>query len=170
MRIVSETPISETTIAEQCPSTQDHAANSPEWELSAAQRQGPQCGGRRGDRVHQSAAGLIRNSSSLTSYKTIILPLVLYGCETWSLTLREEHRLRVFENRVLRRIFGPKRVEVKGEWRKLHNEELRDLYSSPGIIRIIKPRRMRWAGHVARMGRKGTLIDYWWESQRERDH
>jgi hypothetical protein len=78
--------------------------------------------------------------------------LVLYGCETWSLTLREEHRLRVFENRVLRRIFGPKRDEVRGEWRKLHNEELRDLYSSPNIIRIIKSRRMRWAGHVARMG------------------
>jgi hypothetical protein len=64
--------------------------------------------------------------------------VVLYGCETWSLTLREEHRLRVFENRVLRRIFGPKRDEMTGEWRKLHNEELRDLYSSPSIIRIIK--------------------------------
>jgi hypothetical protein len=89
---------------------------------------------------------------------------------TWSLTLREEHRLRVFENRVLRRIFGQKRDEVKGEWRKLHNEELHDLYSSPSVIRIIKSRRMRWAGHVARMGRKGTLIDYWWESQREGEH
>jgi hypothetical protein len=76
--------------------------------------------------------------------------MVLYGCETWSLTLREEHRQRVFENRVLRRIFGPKRDEVAREWRKLHNEELRDLYSSPSIIRIIKSRRMRWAGHVAR--------------------
>jgi hypothetical protein len=67
----------------------------------------------------------------------IILPVVLYGCETWSLTLREEHRLRVFENRVLRRILGPKRDEVTGEWRKLRNEELRDLYSLPSIIRII---------------------------------
>jgi hypothetical protein len=86
------------------------------------------------------------------------------------LTLREEHRLRVFENRVLRRIFGPKRDEMTGEWRKLHNEELRDLYSSPIIIRIIKSRRMKWTGHVARMGRRGTRIDYWWESQRERDH
>jgi hypothetical protein len=81
-------------------------------------------------------------------YKTIILLIVLYGCETWSLTLREEHRLRVFESRVLR-IFGPKRDEVTGEWRKLHNEELHDLYSSTSIIRIIKSRRKRWVGHVA---------------------
>jgi hypothetical protein len=73
----------------------------------------------------------------------IILPLFLYGCETWSLTLREEHGLREFENGVLRRIFGPKRDEVTGEWRKLHNEELRDLYPSPSIIKIIKTRSMR---------------------------
>jgi hypothetical protein len=78
--------------------------------------------------------------------------VVLYGCETWYLTLREEHRLRVFENGVLRRIFGPKRDEVTGGWRKLHNEELHNLYSFPSIIRMIKSRRMRWAGHVARMG------------------
>jgi hypothetical protein len=76
----------------------------------------------------------------------------------------------VFENRVLRRIFGPKRDEVTDERKKLHNEELRDLYSSPSIIRIIKSRRMRWASHVARMGRRGTRIDYSWESQKERDH
>jgi hypothetical protein len=103
-------------------------------------------------------------------YKTIILPVVLYGCKTWSLILWEEHRLRLFENRVLRRIFEPKWDEVTGEWRKLLNEELRDLYSSPNIIRIIKSGRMRWAGHVARMGRRATCIDYWWESQRERAH
>jgi hypothetical protein len=80
------------------------------------------------------------------------LTVVLYGCATWSLTLREENRLRVFENRVLRRIFGPKRDGVTGEWRRLHNEELNDLYSSPNIIRVIKSSRMRRAGHVARMG------------------
>jgi len=85
-------------------------------------------------------------------YSTIILPAVLYGCETWSLTLREERMLRVFENMVLRRIFGPRRDEVTWEWRRLHNEELNDLYSSPIIVRVIKSRRTRWAGHVARMG------------------
>jgi hypothetical protein len=83
-----------------------------------------------------------------------VLPVVLYGCETWSLTLREKHRLRVFENRVLRRIFGSKRDEVTGGWRKLHNEELHNLYSSPSIIRVTKSRRMRWAGHVAGMAEK----------------
>jgi hypothetical protein len=78
-----------------------------------------------------------------------------YVCGTWSLTLREEQRLRVFENRVLRRrIFGPKRDEATGEWRRLHNEELNDLYSSPNIIWVIKSRRMRWAGHVAHMEEK----------------
>jgi hypothetical protein len=75
----------------------------------------------------------------------------LDGCETWSLTLREEHRLRVFENRVLRSVFGPKRDEVTGEWRKLHYEELNDMYSLPNIVRVVKSRRMRWEGHVARM-------------------
>jgi len=85
-------------------------------------------------------------------YRTIILPVVLYGCETWSLTLREERKLKVFENMVLRGIFGPRREEVTGEWMRLQNEELNDLYSSPNIVRVIKSRRMRWAGHVARMG------------------
>jgi hypothetical protein len=98
------------------------------------------------------SSSLLSKDTNIKIYRTIILPVVLYVCETWSLTLREEHRLRVFENRVLRRIFGSKRDEVKGEWRRLHNEELNDLYSSPNIIRVIKSRRMRRAGHVARMG------------------
>ena len=95
--------------------------------------------------------------------RTIILPVVLYGCETWSLTLREECRLMVFENRVLR-IFGPKRDEVKREWRKLHNEGLNDLYFSTSIVRVIKSRRMRWAGHVARMMKIEGDIGFWWET------
>jgi hypothetical protein len=80
----------------------------------------------------------------------------LYGCETWSVTLREEHRLREFDNRVLRGIFGPKRGEVTGEWRKLHNEELYDLYCLPDTLHVIKSRRMSWAGHVARMEKRNT--------------
>ena len=83
-------------------------------------------------------------------YKTIILPVVLYGCEAWSLPLREECRLRVFGNRIMRRIFGSKK-DNNGEWRRLHNEELHSLYRSPNIVRVIKSRRLRWAGHVARM-------------------
>jgi hypothetical protein len=100
---------------------------------------------------------MCRKETKIIIYKTIILLVFFYGCETWSLTLREEHRLRMFENRVLRRLFGPKRDEVTGEWRKLHHEELRDLYSSPSLIRIIKSRRLRWAGHVARMGEKRNV-------------
>jgi hypothetical protein len=99
-----------------------------------------------------------------------MLPVVLHGCETWSLTLREEHRLGAFENRVLRRISRPKTDEVTGEWRKLHNEELHVLYSSPSIIRIMKSRRMRWLGHVARMGEKTNAYRLLWESQREGGH
>ena len=95
---------------------------------------------------------LLYKNLKIKIYRTTILPVVLYGCETWSLTLREEGKLRVFENMVLRRIFGPRRDEVTGEWRRLHNEELNDLYCSPNIVRVIKSRRMRWAGHVARMG------------------
>ena len=86
------------------------------------------------------------------TYKTIILPVLLYGCGTWSLTVREERRLRVFENRVLRRIFGAKRDEVTREWRKLHNEKLNDMYSSPNIVRVVKYRIMRWEGHIVRGG------------------
>jgi hypothetical protein len=97
---------------------------------------------------------LLSKNTKISIYRTVVLHVVLYGCENWSLTLREEQRLRVFETGVLRRIFGPKRNEETGEWRRLHNEELNDLYSSPNIIRVIKSRRMRWVGHVARMGGK----------------
>jgi len=83
-------------------------------------------------------------------YRTIVLSFVFYWCETWSLTSREERRLRVFKNRVLRRVFGPKGDGVTRDWRELHNEEFNDLYSSPTIVRVIKSRRMRWTGHVAR--------------------
>jgi hypothetical protein len=100
---------------------------------------------------------LLYSNLKIKIYKTIILPVVLYGCETWSLALWEEHRLRVFENRVLRRIFGPKRDEVTGEWRKLHSEELHILYLSPNIIKQMKSRRMRWVGHLARMGEERKL-------------
>jgi len=91
--------------------------------------------------------------------KFIILPVVLYGCETWSLKTREELRLRVFEHRVLRGMFGLKRDEITGEWRKLHNEERNDLYSSPNIVRVIKSRRIQLAGHIARMG-EGCVQDF----------
>ena len=100
-------------------------------------------------------------SKNLKIYRIIILPIVFYGCETWSLTLREERKLRVLENTVLRIIFGPRRDEVTGEWKKLHNEELNDLYSSPNIVRVIKWRRMRWAGHVARIGEERGCIGSW---------
>jgi hypothetical protein len=109
---------------------------------------------------------LIPKNLNIKIYETVILPVVLYGCETWSLTLREEQRLRVFENRVLRKIFGPKREE-DGSWRKLHNDELHNLYSSADIFRVIKTRRMRWAGHVARMGeRRGIYMVLDWEARR----
>ena len=106
---------------------------------------GTNTGEGRGDRCFYAIVIQLSKNLKIMMYRTIILPVVLYGCETWSLTLKEELRLRVFENRVLRRVFGPKRDEVTG------NEELNDLYS-PNIFRVIKSRRMRWVGHVARMG------------------
>jgi hypothetical protein len=95
------------------------------------------------------------------------LPVVFYGYEIWSLIVREERRLRMFENRVLRKIFWPKRDEGTEEWRKLHNK---DLYSSPNIVRMIKSRRMRWAGYVARKGREEVYTGFWWGNLRERGH
>jgi len=95
---------------------------------------------------------VLSKHTGIKIYRNIILPVVLYGCESWSLTLMQEHRLRVSENRMLRMTFGPMRVEVTRELRRLHNDELYDLYCSPNIIRVIKSRRMRWAGNVARMG------------------
>jgi hypothetical protein len=113
---------------------------------------------------------LLLKNLKIRIHKTIILHVVRYGCETSHLTLREEHRLRVFDDTVLRKIFGPKRDEVSREWGKLHNEELHDLYSSPSIIRTIKSRRMRWAEHVARTGQKSNAYSFWWEIQRQGRH
>jgi hypothetical protein len=101
---------------------------------------------------------LLSRNVKVKIYKTIILPDVLYGSETWSLTLREECRLRVYENRVITRIFGPKRDEITAEWRKLHNKELHILYSSPNIIRQIKSRRLWWAGAGGMHGRRQGSI------------
>jgi hypothetical protein len=110
---------------------------------------------------------VLSESTTITIYRNLIFPVLLYGRETWFLTLREEHRLRVFENRALRGIFWPKRGEVTWGWRKIHNEEFHTLYSSPDIITMIKPRRMRWEGHVAQMGRRGLHIGYWWKARRK---
>jgi hypothetical protein len=112
---------------------------------------------------------LLSKNVKIKIYRTIILPVVLYGCKAWSLTLKEECRLRVFENRVLKRIFGPKRGKVVREWKKLHNEELNDPYSVPHIIQVIKWRRMRLAGHVACVGEGEVLTGFWWGNLRERD-
>ena len=98
--------------------------------------------------VQFSTSSLLSKNIKTKICRPVILHVVLCGCENWSFTLREERRLRVFENRVLRRIFVPKRNEVTGEWRKLHIEELNDLYCSPNIVRVIRSRRMRWAGRL----------------------
>jgi hypothetical protein len=127
-----------------------------------------------GNACYYSVQNLL--SSHLTSknlkikiHKAVILPVVLYGHETWSLTLGKEQRLRVSENRVLRKIFGPKREEDES-WRKLHNDELCSLYSSPNIVRVIKSRRMRWVGHVACMGEEKVFTGFWLGGLKTRDH
>jgi hypothetical protein len=96
----------------------------------------------------------------IKTYKTLILPVALYGCAIWSLTLREIRRLGVFENRVLRGMFGTKREEGAGGWRRLHNEEVHNLYASPYIVEVIKSRRMSWAGSVATDGREEKCMQY----------
>jgi len=110
---------------------------------------------------------LLSKNLKIKKYRTITLFVFFYGCETWSLTLREEGRLTVFENRVLRRIFGPKRDEETREERRLYNEELNDLYSTPSTFRVIKS-RMRWAGHVARMGRGEAYTGFRWGKLKEK--
>jgi hypothetical protein len=114
------------------------------------------------------SAPLLSKNIKIRLYKSIILSVVLYVCEIWSFILRKEHRLKMFENRVLRRMFQPKRNEVIAGGRKLHNVELHNLYPSPSTIGMMKTRRMRWAGHVAQMGRSGMHIGYWWQSQKEK--
>jgi hypothetical protein len=100
--------------------------------------------------------------------RPVSLPVVVYGCQNWLLTLRAKRGLTLFKNRLLRRIFGPKRVEVTGEWRKLHNDKLNNLYSSPTIVQVIKLRRIRWAGSVVRRGE--VYRGFWWANLRERYH
>ena len=114
-------------------------------------------------------SSLLSKNLKIKIYRTIILPIVLHWCETWSLTLRDTRRVRVFENRVLRRIFGTKMDVVTGEWRKIHNEELNYMYCSPKIFQVIDSRRMRWAGHVACMGRGEAYRGFWWGNLKERD-
>jgi len=116
------------------------------------------------------SSSLLSKNLKIKIYRIIILPVVVYGCETWSLTMREERWLKVFGNRVFRRIFGSKRDELTGERRKLHNEKLNDLYCSLNTVRVIKSKRMRWAGHVACMGRGEVYIGFWWGSLKEGAH
>jgi hypothetical protein len=110
--------------------------------------------------VHDEIKSRLNSGNACYYSVQNILPVVLYGCETWSLSLGEEHRLRVSENRVLRKIFGREREE-DGSWRKLHNDELHSQYSSPNIVRVIKSRRMRWVGHLARMGEGKVFTGFW---------
>ena len=113
------------------------------------------------------SSNLLSNNNTYQDIQNHKFACCFYGCERYSFTLREEYRLRVFKNRVLQIIFGPKKDEVTGEWRKLHNEQLHDLYCSPNIFRVMKLRRMRWAGHVAHMGKRGGAYRVWQGNLRE---
>jgi hypothetical protein len=135
--------------------------NFIQWEIKRRLNSGNACY----HSVHNLLSSRLLSKTEIRIYKTIILPVVVYGYETLSLILREEHRLRVFQDTVLRRIFGPKRDAVTGGRRRLYNEELHNLYSSPNGM--IKSRKMSWAGHLARMGRTGMHIGYWWEARRK---
>jgi len=122
--------------------------NSVQEEIESKLKSGNACC----HSLQNLSSSWLSENIKIKMYRTIILSVVLFGCETWSLTLKEEHRQRVLENRLLMRIFVPKRDEVTKEWRNLHIEELNDLYSSPSIVRVIKLRRMKWAEHVAHGG------------------
>jgi hypothetical protein len=113
---------------------------------------------------------LLSKNLRIKIHKTINLPVVFYGCGTWSFTLREEHRSRVSENRVRRRVFGAEREKVAGGWRRLHNEKLHNLYASPNIVRVIKSRKTKWAGHVALMGVVRNVYKIMSRNVKGRDH
>ena len=119
---------------------------------------------------HLLSSSLLSKNIKIKIYSIIILPVVVYGCETWSLTLREERRVGVFENRMPRKIFGPKMDEVPGGWREIYNVEFNDLYYSPNIIWVIKSRRMRWAGRVVRMGESTGAYRVLVRKPERRDH
>jgi hypothetical protein len=120
--------------------------------------------------VHNLSSPPLYKYVKIKINKSSVLPLVLYWHQTWSPTLREENRLKAFENRVPMRIFWPKRDEMAGSLRTLHNDVFRNFYSSPSIIRITKSRKIRWAGYVTRLGKSGIHIGFWWEMQKEREH
>jgi hypothetical protein len=122
--------------------------------------------------IHEEIQSRLNSGNACyhTDQKIFVFPVVLYGCETWSLTVREEQRLKTFEYRVLRRIFGPKREEVVGGWKRMHSEEVHSLYDSSYIVWVIKSSRIRWTGYVARMGAMRMYKIFWLENLKGGDH